>query len=113
MCLWPSPQEADDSEEDVLERDLELEIQQNQLVMVNWMLTHRYLIIPLSFLRLEGCLGAWGCGFEDSCWDLGEYKSEINAAAHQHSYAHIITSISKLTTAQCLPSVQPLCENKH
>ena len=46
--------EADDSEEDDLE-DLELEIQQNQLVMVNWMLTHRYLIIPLS-RRVLGCL---------------------------------------------------------
>ena len=52
--------EADDSEEDDLEEDLELEIQQNQLVMKNWML-----IIPLSFLlgrlrwRVLGCLG--GC----------------------------------------------------
>ena len=48
--------EEDDSEEDDLEEDLELEIQQHQLVMVNWMLTHRYLIIPLSFLlgRYEG-----------------------------------------------------------
>ena len=62
--------EADDSEEDDLEEDLELEIQQNQLVMVNWILTHRYLIVPLKFLLgrfrrrvlgcLEGCLGAWG-----------------------------------------------------
>ena len=50
--------------EDDLEEDLELEIQQNQLVMVNWMLTHRILIIALSrrvLGCLEGCLGAWEC----------------------------------------------------
>ena len=48
----------DDSGEDDLEEDLELEIRQNQLVMVHWMLTHQYLIVPLRRLTFL----AWAVG---------------------------------------------------